>query len=144
MCSRSILEAEITSADLNLRFFKYAKFCMERHTGYGDIPVFARYHGIPYKGARSHSAAVYFIRFGVFVPLRCGVGARGYPHTETCSPLLPLYTPRTWPSASEDLAIYDVPREDPPVGAFEVTLGALHLDSNDTNALGSGWGVPRA
>ena len=76
--------------------------------------------------------------------VRCGVGARGYPHTETRSPLLPPFTPRTWPSASEDLAVDDVPHEDPPVGAFEVTLGALHLDSNDANALASGWGVPRA
>jgi hypothetical protein len=58
-----------------------------------------------------------FIRF---VPLRCALGARGYPHTE------------------------HVPRETPPVGAFEVTLGALHLGSNDTNALARGWGVPQA
>jgi len=45
------------------------------------------------KGGRSHSAAMYFICLFFFVPLRCGLGARGYPCTETRSPLLPPFTP---------------------------------------------------
>ena len=87
---------------------------------------------------------MYFIRLGGSCCAEMWGMSQGLsPHLNT-QPSHSHHHPRTWPSGSEDLAVDDVPREDPPVGAFEVTLGALHLDSNDTNALGSGWGVPRA
>jgi len=47
-------------------------------------------------------------------------------------------------SAIEDLAIDDVAREDRSSGAFEVALGALHFNGNDTNALSVGRRVSRA
>ena len=47
-------------------------------------------------------------------------------------------------SAIEDLPVDDVAREDPSSGAFEVALGALHFDGNDTNAFAVGRRVPRA
>ena len=33
-----------------------------------------------------------FIRLGGFAPLRCGLGARGYPHTETRSLIFLMHT----------------------------------------------------
>ena len=69
------------------------------------------------KGARSHSAAMYFYPLGRFCCAEMWGRSLGpSPHLNTQSPPSPLHPPCncTWPSGSEGLAVDDVPREDLP------------------------------